>query len=142
MDCAPSPKAPVTVLVVDDNENVRRIVCRILTSLGLNVVEASTANEALQLATSYAGAIDVLVSDLFLGSMTGVELATQWIRLRAGTAVLLMSGSSERLLQKAGWQFIQKPFCAEELQAKIEELLSTSQDNPVPTNKRDKKKSR
>ena len=105
-------------------------------------MEASTANEALQLATSYAGAIDVLVSDLFLGSMTGVELATQWIRLRAGTAVLLMSGSSERLLQKAGWQFIQKPFCAEELQAKIEELLSTSQDNPVPTNKRDKKKSR
>jgi DNA-binding NtrC family response regulator len=137
MDHTPSLRVPETILVVDDAANVRRLVCRMVASSGFTVVEARDADEALKAAAAYSGTIDLIISDLFLGSTSGLELAAKLTYLRPGLAVLLMSGSSERLLEKTGWHFIQKPFSTDELYSKIQQILQISQETPAAPNGRD-----
>ncbi|MBN1606117.1 MAG: PAS domain-containing protein [Polyangiaceae bacterium] len=102
------------VLLVDDNEQLRDMVDRVLTRAGYTVLNAETPAEALRLARDYPGAIDLLLTDVLMPMMSGREVATQLLELRPSTAVLYMSGYTENSIVHhgvldPGVNFIAKP---------------------------------
>jgi signal transduction histidine kinase/ActR/RegA family two-component response regulator len=118
-----------TVLVVEDAEAVRSLVCRILAECGYEVLEAPTGADALALVDRFAGAIDLLVTDVIMPGMSGPELARRMTGRNPGTRVLFMSGYTDDLLarhgvQEPGIDYIQKPFTPDALARKVFEALA------------------
>ena len=116
-----------TVLVVEDEPVVRRLVVRVLGSAGYTVLEASDGVEALEVAAA-AGDIAALVTDTVMPRMGGEELAAELRRTRPGIRVLFMSGYTEQsftLEQEIdeGSTFLQKPFTATGLARRVRELI-------------------
>ncbi|HRK34372.1 MAG TPA: ATP-binding protein [Candidatus Hydrogenedentes bacterium] len=120
-----------TVLVVEDEDAVRDVVCRILGRCGYTVLEAANGEEALTMAEHYTGPIDMLVSDMVMPGMSGRQLAEKLVLHRAKIRMLFMSGHCEDMdaefvshLQPP--TFIQKPFTSVELATKVRELLDAN----------------
>jgi two-component system, cell cycle sensor histidine kinase and response regulator CckA len=111
-----------TVLMVEDEESLRTVVERILGDEGYRVLTAASAEDALALANAEPGAIDLLVSDVVLGGMTGPELATRLKARRPALKTLLMSGYTEMPVGSAD-DFLAKPFSPFELARRIRRLL-------------------
>jgi signal transduction histidine kinase len=116
-----------TVLLVEDNEDVRSATAGVLSSLGYRVIVASHGKRAIELLRR-RGSIDLLLTDLVMpGGMSGVEVAREARRLRSGLPVLLMSGYSPPDLGELGGElncaFIHKPFRPAELGKAISDLL-------------------
>jgi CheY-like chemotaxis protein len=113
-----------TILVVEDERPVRDLLVAVLTRLGFEVRACATAEEAIELERQQA--VDVLLTDVMLPSMSGPELA-RTIRARSPrTRVLFMSGYAGALLRDEdmrGADFLQKPFDAKTVTQKIEGLL-------------------
>jgi two-component system, cell cycle sensor histidine kinase and response regulator CckA len=124
---APPPaRGDATVLFVEDEDPVRAIAVRALARLGYSVLAARDGGEALSLAASHAGRIDLLVTDLVLPRMDGREVARRVSAVRPGLPVLLTSGYSEVLPGgplEDGTLFLQKPYTPAELAARIAEAL-------------------
>jgi PAS domain S-box-containing protein len=117
-----------TVLVVEDEEGVRRLVVRNLTQYGYHVLVAVDAAEALQIAITHSGSIDLLLTDVVMPNGSGPELAES-IRLHLPTLeVLFMSGYTDDAVVRHGllraevW-FIQKPFSSLALLRKVRNVL-------------------
>jgi two-component system, cell cycle sensor histidine kinase and response regulator CckA len=110
--------------VVEDERPVRDLLVAVLTRFGFSIRACATAEEAVELERQQA--VDVLVTDVMLPSMSGPELARA-IRARSpGTRVLFMSGYAGALLKDedmAGAEFLQKPFDAKTVTQKIQGLL-------------------
>jgi len=132
---APKVTSPVTtgsetVLLAEDQSSIRTVLREFLESEGYKVLEAQNGNEALEIATHYEGSIDVLVTDVIMPQLRGIELAKRLTEIYHGLCVILMSGYSEdalvenRLLSERNMTLIQKPFGPEELAQKIRESLS------------------
>ena len=131
---APSPKAPTprtggseTVLMVEDDPSVRRMVSEILKAGGYQVVEAQNAIEALELGQQ--DNIDLLLTDVVMPKMNGPELVAALEQIRPDIHVLFMSGYTDNALLShyvfdADRHFIQKPFSATALDEKIREVLN------------------
>jgi PAS domain S-box-containing protein len=126
---APQPPAmgTETVLVVEDDPSVRRLVVLGLRSHGYVPLEAANAMEALELATA-ASTLDMLVSDVIMPGMRGPELAARLQEGRPAMRLLLMSGHTEtsEAFRDAGGRAIQllvKPFTPERLARKVREVL-------------------
>ncbi len=121
-----------TVLLVEDDETFRTVLCHFLQRNGYTVHEAANAEEALGIGESLAGGLHLLVTDVLMPGMTGVELAERLEALNGGLRVLFMSGYSEEVLgDRAGVvaeksNFLRKPFLSEELFIKIREVLGGS----------------
>lgn len=118
-----------TVLVVEDEADVRKVALAFLHSLGYATLEAPNAEQALTLLAGTKGEeVDLVFTDVMLGSgMTGVELAQEVGRLRPGLPVLLTSGD-ERSLQDADAQlfdFLRKPYRREALSTALRELFDS-----------------
>jgi signal transduction histidine kinase/DNA-binding NarL/FixJ family response regulator len=117
-----------TLLVVDDEPEVLRLEVRELQSVGYDVVGASNASEALHVLNSRAGAVDLLVTDVVMPGMNGIELATA-VRWRyPGVAVLFVSGhldddATVRGPLPAEASFLTKPFGPDELTRRVREVL-------------------
>jgi two-component system cell cycle sensor histidine kinase/response regulator CckA len=119
-----------TVLLVDDLDMLRKMVRDFLKSLGMEILEASNAAEAIHAARSYPGTIDLLLTDIDMPRMSGCESANKIAALRPGIRILYMSGGIS--LQEwrdykgnpVGTYFIQKPFRLEELKALLMAILS------------------
>jgi signal transduction histidine kinase len=122
------PRGNETVLVVEDEADVRQIAVAFLRSLGYTVVAASDAGSALEALAQHAG-IDLLFSDVVLGAgMTGIELAHEARRVRPGLPVLLTSGyehsAQENGSHSAGdFVLLQKPYRREDLSAALRRIL-------------------
>ena len=71
----PSRRPPATTLLVEDNENLRDLLCRTLEAKGFSVYAAADSGEALRLWQDHEGAIDPVVSDVVLPGANGIELA-------------------------------------------------------------------
>ena len=119
---------PPTVLVVEDEEEVRSLTRDVLEMHGYEVLEALDPDDALRLGGSHPGPIDLLITDVVMPRMSGPDLAR---RLRAGRPtlrVLCMSGypeSTDRPAGEATWNaWLQKPFNPDGLIAKVRECLA------------------
>jgi signal transduction histidine kinase/CheY-like chemotaxis protein len=128
---APAPEVAVgegTVLLAEDQPEVRRLAIRILKSNGYQLLEASNGPEALELSRHYAGPIDLLVTDVVMPEMTGRELADRLRESRPGIKVLYMSGYTADIIGREGVldegvDYLPKPFTPAELAAKVREVL-------------------
>ncbi len=117
-----------TVLVVEDEELVRKVICETLTAAGYAVLEAGSAGEALVLAAKHAGGIALLVTDLVMPGRSGHELVARMGELRPDTAVLCVSGYADQTVVQSGHlgtetPFLQKPFTPDALLLKGREIL-------------------
>jgi signal transduction histidine kinase/CheY-like chemotaxis protein len=109
-----------TVLLVEDESGVRALAQRILTRQGYTVLVAEDGQQALELAASYPGRIDALLTDMIMPRMGGSELSARLDGLRPGTRVLYMSGYTDDTIVKRGLlhstvAFLEKPFTANAL---------------------------
>jgi CheY-like chemotaxis protein len=113
------------VLLVDDEEPVRRIASRILARHGYEVVAPATPEEALAAMSEAAGgAFDLLVTDIVMPDVSGLDLAQRARALQPGLKVLYMSGYSDRAGEVAGKAvFLPKPFDEQALLGKVREAL-------------------
>ena len=117
-----------TVLVVEDNGEVRRLTKALLEALGYHVIEAANSSEAFALEKEYSAEIHLLLTDVILPGMNGKTLSDQLRALRPKLKVLFTSGYtadviSGRGVLAPGMAYLPKPFTAESLAAKVREVL-------------------
>jgi len=118
-----------TLLVVEDEADVRSLAVDALRRNGYSVIEAPGAQAALAAAAAHAGAIDLLVTDVVLADENGRELYERLAALRPGLKVLYMSGYTGEVIDRhgvlaPGVTFLQKPFSLRGLAQKVREALS------------------
>jgi|GEM_PF-1175390 len=119
-----------TVMVVEDSEPMQRMITRVLGSAGYVVLPAPSPAAALRLCAEHAGQIHLLLTDVVMPEMSGVELAGRVTAVRAETKVLFMSGYADDTIGRhgilePGINFIAKPFGSIELCNKVRDVLGT-----------------
>ncbi len=124
-----SKRGSETVLVVEDEEQVLRVVSGLLRRCGYQVLAASSPAEALLLSEQHGGDIDLLLSDVIMPLLNGQQLADRLRRTRPGMKVVFMSGYTAnaiggRELLAPGFVLIQKPFATSALLQKIREVMA------------------
>jgi two-component system, cell cycle sensor histidine kinase and response regulator CckA len=122
------PRGHETVLLVEDEEVIRRMVNAILLSSGYQVLQASHGAEAVRVAREYQGDIHLMLTDVVMPEMSGYLLAEKLRVLRPDMQVIFMSGYSDETIRLHGeWNpdapFIHKPFTPEGLNHKIRQVL-------------------
>jgi PAS domain S-box-containing protein len=117
-----------TVLLVEDQPEVRRLTSMILGRLGYTVMEAAGGDEAVAVAAKHTGTIEILLTDVIMPGMNGKELADRMASLRPEAKVVFMSGYTDRVMTQDGVLpasvvYLQKPFTAEQLDATLRRVL-------------------
>src|SRR5436305_2944084 len=121
----PLSNSDKTILFAEDDGQLQKFVATLLHNCGYKVLVASDARDALQKAREFKGIIHLLLSDVEMPGMTGIELAIQLNQERPETKILLISGlDSGMLVLNNGWQFLPKPFMAEMLRDRIRDFLT------------------
>jgi CheY-like chemotaxis protein len=128
------PKTPARVLIVDDEEPVRRFVERVLHDAGYETSVAGDGAEAIEVASRLPG-IDVLVTDVMMPNMLGDELARRLRQSEPDLKVLYLTGYLDRLFTEKVtlWQdeaFLEKPCSVAGLQEAVALLLRGGVDEP------------
>jgi len=121
------PRGTETILIVEDEAAVRRVLVESLRQLGYKTVEAASAEAALELGKTYGDPLHLLLTDVLMPGITGYELATQLLASRPTMQVVYMSGYS-LVPQPASWppgQILSKPFQLHELARSVREALET-----------------
>jgi len=121
-----------TILVVDDEEALREVTRRILTRNGYTVVTACSGDQAIEMAASHDGPIDLLLTDVIMPTMQGPTVANEVRKLRPGIRVLFMSGHAQRVLEAEavlGTEFllVEKPFDQAILLENVRKVLDRDQ---------------
>jgi two-component system, cell cycle sensor histidine kinase and response regulator CckA len=121
-----------TILVVEDEESLRKIVARVLTGAGYRVVSASNAGEALLLCEKHGSRIRLMLTDVIMPGMNGRELSERLATMVPNMKVLYMSGYTDdaivdRGALAPGTVLIQKPFTADELSARVRAVLDDTE---------------
>jgi signal transduction histidine kinase len=120
-----------TVLLVEDETALRKLVFQVLTAAGHRVMEAANGEEALALSARHRKPIDLLITDVIMPGITGPELVAKLRANRPRTMVLYMSGYDRELLDRnsleASAGFLPKPFSPRALLARIDELLAAGE---------------
>jgi len=120
---------PVRILVVDDEANVRRAVARSLVAAGYEVTCATSGEEALQAAAAASLPFDLVISDIMMPGMSGVELAERLQRADGGLQIILISGYpgshlADIACTAGGFDLLEKPFSPSQLTARVSERLA------------------
>ena len=120
--------ATETILLVEDEHQVRNLTRAMLGRQGYRILDAGSAVEALTLARDTAVPIDLLLTDIVMPQMNGLELAKEIMAARPGIKVLFMSGYTDSAVVKQGiltaeMPFIKKPFTSASLHSKVREVL-------------------
>ncbi|MGJ5820628.1 PAS domain S-box protein [Paludibaculum fermentans] len=126
-----------TVLVVEDDENVRRTAVDILGHYGYQVLAAASGSEALAMKEAFQGHIDMVISDLMMPGMSGTELVQQLRLADPHLKVLYVSGYAGDGIHKeellgAGAHFVPKPYTPDTLLRIVRALLSGRNANTTP----------
>lgn len=128
---APRARNSETVLVVEDSDDLREIVERILTQSGYQVMVAAGGAEAIEMSEKFGGHIDLLLTDVVMPHMQGNELAPQLVRARPDLRVLYMSGFAQPALAADGtlppeMDLLDKPFNEPTLLARVRGVLEAA----------------
>lgn len=125
---AQSIQGQVTILVVDDEPEIRKLVKAMLTQQGYRVLVTDTGDSALKILQKNDPPIDLLLTDVVAPGMSGPMLADQVARIQPNLRVLFMSGYDQsqvvqRYVVERGFALLVKPFTMEQLQQKVAEVL-------------------
>lgn len=117
-----------TILLVEDDKNVRKVARRILSGQGYTILEAANGDEALRVIREYQGHVHLMITDVVMPGMSGKELAEQFTGLRPDMKVIFISGYTDNAIVhhgvlNTGIHFLQKPFTAKTLIGKVREVL-------------------
>jgi len=120
-----------TILLVEDEANLRYLARQFLEKQGYRVIEAADGAVAMQIAVAHDGIIHLLLTDVIMPGMNGRELAQRVSEIRPNTKVLYMSGYTENVIGHngtldAGVRLLQKPFTLHDLKNKVREVLDSS----------------
>ena len=121
------------ILVVEDEQSLRDMTCRILARNGYHICAATTASDALRLASDLAKPVDLLLTDVVMPEMLGNEVAARVCAIRPATHVLYMSGYAQTVLGAEGAldpdiDLLEKPFSEAALLARVRQAI----DRPGP----------
>jgi CheY-like chemotaxis protein len=117
-----------TVLVVEDDDRVRELICTVLDLYGYTVLAAPTGTDALRVSDEHRGAIHLVVTDVVMPELGGRPLADHLARVRPGTKVLYISGYPDDVLRAhdvpgPGTTLLRKPFTPHELLHQARDLM-------------------
>lgn len=116
-----------TILVVEDAEAIRGMVCAMLAQQGYQCLEASDGMDALRLLNENSGPVHLVLTDVVMPKMTGVDLGKCLVRLRPELPIIFMSGYSDdpmvRNFERMPPIFLAKPFIAATLLEKVRQAL-------------------
>src|SRR6202522_4244317 len=123
-----------TVLLVEDEANLRYLARQFLEKQGYRVIEAADGAVAMQIAVAHEGVIHLLLTDVIMPGMNGKELAQRVSEIRPNVKILYMSGYTENVIGRngmldAGVRLLQKPFNLRDLKDKVREVLDAG---PIP----------
>ncbi len=122
------PRGTETIMIVDDDASVRRLVVDMLEPLGYRLFGASSGTEAMQILDTFAGNIDLLLTDVIMPGMNGKELAEVFRSMHPGAKVIFMSGYTAEMIDRhgtfpPGFTLVQKPLIMKKLADKLRETL-------------------
>jgi two-component system, cell cycle sensor histidine kinase and response regulator CckA len=131
---AEAPRGTETVLLAEDEQDVREVAREFLESGGYTVIEAHNGAEALRLAAEHKSTIDLLVTDMVMPGMTGKELAGRLQHQHSGIGVIYMSGYSEQTAAEttqadANMLLLTKPFSRGSILRTVREALNAPRNN-------------
>jgi two-component system cell cycle sensor histidine kinase/response regulator CckA len=123
-----------TVLLVEDEDTVRKLTSELLEESGYVVLEANGGEQAMALFQAHKGPIDILITDVVMPKMSGKEVAEQLRNVHPETKVLFMSGYTDEAIVHHGIvdshiAFIQKPFSENALTRKVRDVLDAENGN-------------
>lgn len=119
-----------TILLVEDEEMVRTLMCEVLERAGYRVLPCSHPQEGIEVSRKHVGQIDLLLTDVVMPGMNGRDMASQILRILPELHVVFMSGYTEHVLTHDGevdpqFEYLQKPFTLQTLRRKLERVLGT-----------------
>ncbi|RJP56240.1 MAG: response regulator, partial [Deltaproteobacteria bacterium] len=122
------PCGSETILIVEDEETVRKLTVRVLERQGYKLLEASDGNEALLLCEEFKDSIHLILTDVVMPGMSGRKLVDFLKEICPEIKALYMSGYTDNAIVhhgmlEEGIEFIQKPFTMEKLAGKVREVL-------------------
>ena len=134
------PHPATTVLVVDDQRYARRVAYRLLSEAGYRVLEAEDAAEALEAMHMSRARVDLLILDVVLPGLDGIELAQRVWETWPNQRILFMSGHAAEVLAQHGLAdldvpFLAKPFTRDEALSKVREALQHHDRRQAPRTK-------
>jgi len=123
-----------TILLVEDEDQIRAVLISFLRRFGYHVLEAQNGGEGLMIAEKHPGKIDLLLTDVVMPHMSGAELINRLASVRPDMKVLCMSGYTDEAvlthgILDAGLAFLQKPITSNKLAHKIRVVLATEKGN-------------
>ncbi len=126
-----------TILVAEDAAAIRKMVCAMLAQSGYRCIEAGDGREAFELIWAAQDSIDLLLTDVVMPYLGGIELAQRVARIHPQMRILFMSGYSDdpvvRSIERCPAIFLAKPFTASALMDKVREMLDGPWDGlPEP----------
>jgi two-component system cell cycle sensor histidine kinase/response regulator CckA len=123
----PLPRGDETILLVEDQLEVRKLALLVLSDLGYTVLEAGDGVEAIELYTKFHGRIHLLLSDVIMRNMGGRELAERIRKINGDIRVLFMTGYAEEMVTSrdsaSGGSVLMKPISAPKLAAAVRKVL-------------------
>ena len=124
-----------TILLVEDEAALRTATCEFLETKGYRVLLAANAAEALRISTTHNDEIDMLMTDLVMPGLGGLELAEKLVEMRPGIRVVYMSGYTEQTARPEAFQkprfYIQKPFSLPALSAIARRALRAGESDEL-----------
>jgi signal transduction histidine kinase len=125
-----APTGAETVLLVEDEARVRKLILDILIAHGYTVVEAARGEEAIRLCKTHKGLIDLAIIDVVMPGMSGPDLVRQIAPICPGMHLLYISGYTDEAvlhhgIPQSGVEFLQKPFLPDALLRKVREVLDS-----------------
>jgi CheY-like chemotaxis protein len=120
-----------TILLVEDEEMVRELMCEVLELEGYEVLSCANPQEGIDVSLQHSGQIDLLLTDVVMPGMNGREMANRILQTLPELRVVFMSGYTEHVLLHEGqadphFEYLQKPFTLQTLTKKLSHVMGIS----------------